>query len=90
MTSDSDFDVDNGQGGLGDPIDYNFTNYVNWLGLFAQAEYILDKISAFAMGGLLQLSTHIGTTFMMALIQINTHLLTFQQKMHLMQTGLKV
>ena len=23
MTSDSDFDVDNGQGGLGDPIDYN-------------------------------------------------------------------
>ena len=51
MTSDSDFDVDNGQGGLGDPIDYNFTNYVNWLGLFAQAEYTLDKISAFAMGG---------------------------------------
>ena len=27
MTSDSEFDVDNGQGGLGDPIDYNFTNY---------------------------------------------------------------
>ena len=52
MTSDSDFDADNGQGGLGDPIDYNFTNYVNWLGLFAQAEYTLDKISAFAMGGL--------------------------------------
>ena len=51
MTSDSDFDVDNGQGGLGDPIDYNYTNYVNWLGLFAQAEYTLDKISAFAMGG---------------------------------------
>ena len=51
MTSDSDFGVDNGQGGLGDPIDYNFTNYVNWLGLFAQAEYTLDKISAFAMGG---------------------------------------
>ena len=23
ITSDSDFDVDNGQGGLGDPIDYN-------------------------------------------------------------------
>ena len=51
MTSDSDFDVDNGQGGLGDPIDYNFTNYVNWLGYFAQAEYTQDKLSAFAMGG---------------------------------------
>ena len=51
-TSDSEFDVDNGQGGLGDPIDYNFTNYVNWLGLFAQAEYTIDKITAFAMGGL--------------------------------------
>ena len=33
MTSDSEYDSDNGQGGLGDPIDYNFTNYVNWLGL---------------------------------------------------------
>ena len=51
MTSDSEFDVDNGQGGLGDPIDYNYTNYVNWLGLFAQAEYTQDKLSAFAMGG---------------------------------------
>ena len=34
-----------------DPIDYNYTNYVNWLGLFAQAEYTQDKLSAFAMGG---------------------------------------
>ena len=51
-TSDSEFDVDNGQGGLGDPIDYNFTNYVNWLGLFAQAEYSVDKLTAFFMGGL--------------------------------------
>jgi len=51
-TSDSEFDVDNGQGGLGDPIDYNFTNYVNWLGLFAQAEYSADKLTAFFMGGL--------------------------------------
>ena len=52
MTSDSEFDVDNGQGGLGDPIDYNFTNYVNWLGLFAQAEYSADKLTGFLMGGL--------------------------------------
>lgn len=52
VTSDSDFGVDNGQGGLGDPIDYNYTNYVNWLGLFTQAEYTQDKLSVFAMGGI--------------------------------------
>ncbi len=52
MTSDSEFDADNGQGGLGDPIDYNFTNYVNWLGLFGQAEYTLDRITAFGMVGM--------------------------------------
>jgi iron complex outermembrane recepter protein len=51
MTSDSDFDVDNGQGGLGDPIDYNFTNYVNWLGLFGQVEYSMDNLKAHAMAG---------------------------------------
>jgi hypothetical protein len=51
-TSDSDFGVDNGSGGLGDPIDYNYTNYVNWLGLFAQAEYNVDKFTGFLMGGL--------------------------------------
>jgi hypothetical protein len=38
-TSDSEFNSDNGQGTLGDPIDYNFTNYVNWIGLFGQLEY---------------------------------------------------
>ena len=42
MTSDSEFESDNGQGGLGDPIDYNFTNYVNWLGLFGQVEYSMN------------------------------------------------
>jgi iron complex outermembrane recepter protein len=52
MTSDSEFDVDNGQGGLGDPIDYNFTNYVNWLGLFGQVEYNVNAIKAFAMAGM--------------------------------------
>ena len=51
QTSDSEFDVDNGQGGLGDPIDYNFTNYVNWLGLFGQAEYSLDALKTYAMAG---------------------------------------
>ena len=51
-TSDSEFDSDNGQGGLGDPIDYNYTNYVNWLGLFGQLEYSKDALKAFAMAGM--------------------------------------
>ncbi len=51
MTSDSEFDVDNGQGGLGDPIDYNFTNYVNWLGLFGQVEYSANALKTYAMAG---------------------------------------
>lgn len=52
MTSDSEFDADNGQGGLGDPIDYNFTNYVNWLGLFGQVEYSMDALKTYAMAGM--------------------------------------
>ena len=52
MTSDSDFDSDNGQGGLGDPIDYNFTNYVNWLGLFGQVEYSMNALKTYAMAGM--------------------------------------
>ena len=52
VTSDSEFDSDNGQGGLGDPIDYNFTNYVNWLGLFGQVEYSKDALTAFGMAGM--------------------------------------
>ena len=52
MTSDSEFEVDNGQGGLGDPIDYNFTNYVNWLGLFGQLEYNKNALKAYAMAGM--------------------------------------
>ena len=51
VTSDSDFESDNGQGGLGDPIDYNYTNYVNWLGLFGQAEYAVNALKAYAMAG---------------------------------------
>ena len=50
VTSDSDFESDNGQGGLGDP-DYNYTNYVNWLGLFGQAEYAVNALKAYAMAG---------------------------------------
>ena len=52
LTGDSQFAEDNGQGGLGDPIDYNFTNYVNWLGLFGQVEYNSNGLTAFAMGGM--------------------------------------
>lgn len=52
MTSDSEFDSDNGQGGLGDPIDYNFTNYVNWLGLFGQVEYSRNALKSYAMAGM--------------------------------------
>jgi iron complex outermembrane recepter protein len=52
LTSDSDFSSDNGQGGLGDPIDYNFTNYVNWLGLFGQVEYSLNALKTYAMAGM--------------------------------------
>ena len=52
LTSDSEFDADNGQGGLGDPIDYNFTNYVNWLGLFGQVEYSMNALKAYGMAGM--------------------------------------
>jgi iron complex outermembrane recepter protein len=52
ITSDSEFSADNGDGGLGDPIDYNYTNYVNWLGLFGQVEYSQGDLTTFLMGGL--------------------------------------
>lgn len=37
--------------GLGDKIDYNNTNTVDWLGFFAQTEYTTQKLSLYAMGG---------------------------------------
>jgi len=36
---------------LGDKIDYNFTNTVNWLGGYAQGEYILDKFTFYGTAG---------------------------------------
>ncbi len=36
---------------LGDRIDYDFTNSVNWMGCFGQVEYTLNKISTYAMAG---------------------------------------
>ncbi|MBU2494387.1 MAG: TonB-dependent receptor [Bacteroidetes bacterium] len=37
---------------LGDRIDYDFTNTVDWIGGFAQAEYSAEKVTAFASAGL--------------------------------------
>tara|TARA_Y100001970_G_C14258903_1_gene877904 strand:- start:4155 stop:7130 length:2976 start_codon:yes stop_codon:yes gene_type:complete len=52
VNTDSDFDADGQQKGLGDPIDYNFTNTVDWLGLFGQAQYSQGDISAYGMAGM--------------------------------------
>ena len=37
--------------GLGDKIAYNFTNTVDWLGVFAQSEYKSTRLTAVGMGG---------------------------------------
>ncbi len=37
---------------LGDKIDYDFTNTVDWIGGFAQAEYSSEKVTAFGALGL--------------------------------------
>ena len=52
VNTDSDFDGEGQQKGLGDPIDYNFTNTVDWLGLFGQVEYNTGALTAYGMGGL--------------------------------------
>ena len=52
VNTDSDFDADGQQKGLGDPIDYNFTNTVDWLGLFGQVEYSAGDITAYGMAGM--------------------------------------
>ena len=51
VNTDSDFDESGAQKGLGDPIDYNFTNTVDWLGLFGQGEYSAGSIDAYLMAG---------------------------------------
>jgi len=40
------------QKGLGDKIAYHFNNYVNWLGVFGQGEYVMGDLSIVAMAGL--------------------------------------
>ncbi len=52
VNTDSDFDADGTQKGLGDAIDYNFTNTVDWLGLLGQVEYQSGDLSAYGMAGL--------------------------------------
>jgi len=49
----NDFDTtpESQQKGLGDKIAYNSTNTVDWLGGFAQAEYTLDKLTAYTTFG---------------------------------------
>ena len=37
--------------GLGDKLDYNFNNTVDWIGGFGQAEYSMGRISAYGMAG---------------------------------------
>jgi len=51
VNTDSDFDAEGAQKGLGDAIDYNFTNWVNWTGMFAQGKYTMDKLNAYGMVG---------------------------------------
>lgn len=38
--------------GLGDRINYNNTNTVDWLGFFAQGEYNMNRFSLYGMGGI--------------------------------------
>ena len=48
----NDFDTDGDHNKvLGDKIDYDFTNTVNWMGGFAQAEYSYGNLTAYATAG---------------------------------------
>jgi len=49
----NDFDTtpESQRKGLGDKIAYNNTNTVDWIGGFVQAEYTLDKLSAYTTAG---------------------------------------
>lgn len=37
--------------GLGDKIDYFFTNTVDWLGFYGEGEYTAEKVTVYGMGG---------------------------------------
>lgn len=40
------------QVGLGDKVEYDFTNTVDWFGAFAQGEYAADRFTAYGMTGI--------------------------------------
>ncbi len=46
-----EFDTSDHHKVLGDKVDYNFTNTVDWFGYFAQAEYNTSKFTAYATFG---------------------------------------
>jgi len=50
-TLDYDATYEKAKLGLGDIMDYHFTNIVNWLGFFGQGEYTADLFSAYGMAG---------------------------------------
>jgi len=43
--------IDDAKVGLGDIINYHNTNTVDWLGVFAQTEFNLNRLSFYGMGG---------------------------------------
>ena len=47
---DSDINNPNNFARIGDKVGYHNDGKVRWLGAFAQAEYSLDKLSAFVAG----------------------------------------
>ncbi len=51
VNSDSEFDAPGTQKGLGDPIDYDFTNYITWSGFYGQIQYAEGPLTTFAMMG---------------------------------------
>lgn len=52
IDNSSDLRPANFQAGLGDKVNYNNSNEVNWIGGHLQAEYFTGKYSLFGMGGL--------------------------------------
>lgn len=52
LNPSNDFDTyETAKKGLGDRIDYNNTNQINWLGGYAQAEYTKDQITLYGTAG---------------------------------------
>ena len=52
LHNEFDATIEDAKVGLGDFIDYNNDNTVDWLGLFGQAEYRAGLLSFYGMGGL--------------------------------------